>query len=112
MLFENILFYLLVSPLIGVLLLSILPSREKDLLKLIALISIVSTVISTFYYIRILKVIFFENVLVGKLFYPTKSKDNIVRSILFFLMLFLFISPVLINFSSYKITLFLSKNFY
>ena len=37
MLFENILFYLLVSPLIGVLLLSILPSREKDLLKLIAL---------------------------------------------------------------------------
>ena len=37
MLFENILFYLLVSPLIGVLLLSILPSREEDVVKLIAL---------------------------------------------------------------------------
>lgn len=102
-----------IPPMVGFLAkVSIFLTLTEASMYFIAVISIVSSVISTFYYIRILKVIFFENVLVGKLFYPTKSKDNIVRSILFFLMLFLFISPVLINFSSYKITLFLSKNFY
>lgn len=78
----------------------------------IALISIVSTVISTFYYIRILKVIFFENILVGKLFYPINSRDTIIRSVLFFLLIFLFICPGLISLVSYKTTLFLNKTFY
>lgn len=78
----------------------------------IAVLSIVSTVISTFYYIRILKVIFFENILVGKLFYPITSKDTIVRCVLFFLLIFLFICPNLISLISYKTTLFLNSNFY
>jgi hypothetical protein len=81
-------------------------------LYFIALISIVSTVISTFYYIRILKTIFFENLLVGKLFYPIYSKNIIICNFLFLLLLFLFVSPEFISFYSYKTTLYLNKTFY
>jgi len=81
-------------------------------LYFVALISILATVISTFYYIRILKIIFFESVLVGKLFHPINSKNIIVCNLLFFLLLFLFISPGFISLLSYKTTLFLNKTFY
>jgi NADH:ubiquinone oxidoreductase subunit 2 (subunit N) len=81
-------------------------------LYFVALVSIVSTVISTFYYIRILKIIFFENLLIGKLFHSINSKNIIVYNILFFLLVFLFISPGLISLLSYKTTLFLNKSFY
>lgn len=81
-------------------------------LYFVALISIISTVISTFYYIRILKIIFFENILVGKLFHPINSKIIIVCNILFFLLIFLFISPGFTSLFSYKTTLFLNKTFY
>lgn len=70
------------------------------------------SVISTFYYIRILKIIFFENLIVGKLFYPINSKINIISSFLFFLMIFLFINPLCLDLFTYKIVLFLSKSFY
>lgn len=78
----------------------------------IAFINIVASVVSTFYYIRIIKIIFFEKVLVGKLLYPINSKITIVQSLLFFSILFIFINPTLINLFSYKTILFLSKNFY
>ena len=87
-------------------------SLTTSSLYFVALISIVSTVISTFYYIRILKIIFFENILVGKLFYPINSKIIIVCNILFFLLIFLFISPGFTSLFSYKTTLFLNKTFY
>lgn len=87
-------------------------SLTTSSLYFIALISILATVISTFYYIRILKIIFFESILVGKLFYPINSKNIIVCNFLFFLLLFLFISPELISLFSYKTTLFLNKTFY
>ena len=80
-------------------------------MNFIACISIVTSVISTFYYIRILKVIFFENMLIGKLFYPIDSRINIIRGFLFFLMVFFFVSPLIMDFFSYKIILFLNKNF-
>ena len=35
----------------------------------VALISVLCSIISTFYYIRIIKVLYFENFLVGKLYY-------------------------------------------
>ena len=102
-----------IPPMVGFLAkVSIFLSLTEASMYCIALISILASVISTFFYIRVLKVIFFENVLVGKLFYPTNSKDNIIRSLLFFLLLFLFISPVLPSFFAYKTTLFLNKNFY
>lgn len=102
-----------IPPMVGFLAkVSIFLSLTEASMYCVALISILASVISTFFYIRILKVIFFENVLVGKLFYPTNSKDNIIRSFLFFLLLFLFISPTLLSFFTYKTTLFLNKNFY
>lgn len=102
-----------IPPMVGFLAkVSIFLSLTEASMYFIALISILASVISTFFYLRILKVIFFENILVGKLFYPTNSKDNIIRSLLFFLIIFLFISPVLPNFLAYKTTLFLNKNFY
>lgn len=102
-----------IPPMVGFLAkVSIFLSLTEASMYSIALISILASVISTFFYIRILKVIFFENVLVGKLFYPTTSKDNIIRSLLFFSVLFLFISPTLPSFFAYKTTLYFNKNFY
>jgi NADH-quinone oxidoreductase subunit N len=42
---------------------------------LISLISILCSVASTFYYIRVIKVLYFENILVGKLYFPISTKN-------------------------------------
>ena len=77
-----------------------------------SLINILFSVIATFYYIRIIKIIFFENLLVGKLYNTISTKKTFIINILIFLLLFLFISPMLLYFYSYKVTLFLNKAFY
>jgi len=59
----------------------------------IALISILCSVISTFYYIRIIKVLYFENLLVGKLYYPIQVNKTVILGILIFLLIFLFLNP-------------------
>jgi NADH-quinone oxidoreductase subunit N len=59
----------------------------------LALFSIVCSVISTFYYIRIIKILYFENLLVGKLYYPIKNTKTIFLSFLIFLTLYFFIRP-------------------
>ena len=102
-----------IPPMVGFIAkISIFLSLTETSMNCIALISILASVVSTFFYLRILKVIFFENILIGKLFFPTNSKDSIIRSLLFFLILFLFINPILPNLFSYKTSLFLNKNFY
>lgn len=75
----------------------------------VTIISILCSVISTFYYIRILKIIFFESSITGKLYYPIKSHISIIIVCLFYFLLFLFINPTLIYLFSYKITLLLSS---
>lgn len=58
---------------------------------LFAASSILISVLSTFYYLRIVKVIFFENGETGKLYYPVRSsKSLIITSCSFFLILFFF----------------------
>lgn len=59
----------------------------------IALISILCSIISTFYYIRIIKVLYFENLLVGKLYYPIELNKVILLGILILLLIFLFVNP-------------------
>lgn len=59
----------------------------------LALLSILCSVISTFYYIRIVKVLYFEKVLVGKLYYPVQTKKTVLLSFLVFLILYFFINP-------------------
>ena len=71
----------------------------------VALVSIVFSVVSTFYYIRLIKVLYFENVLVGKLYYPINKGKTIILSILIFSLIFLFINPTLLYLFSYKVVL-------
>ena len=71
----------------------------------IALVSILCSVIATFYYIRIIKVLFFENCLVGKLYYPISTQRSILLVSLFYLTLFLFCNPKLLFLFSYKMSL-------
>ena len=70
----------------------------------IAAASILCSVISTFYYIRILKIMYFENVLVGKLYYPINSNISILIVGLFYSLLFLFINPTLFYLFVYKMS--------
>lgn len=60
---------------------------------IIALFSVICSVVSTFYYIRIIKILYFENFLSGKLYYPITTNKTILFSISIFCLLFLFINP-------------------
>lgn len=76
------------------------------------IINILFSVIATFYYLRITKIIFFENTLVGNLYETINSKKTFLINIISFALLGLFISPMFLYLASYKITLFLNKTFY
>ena len=77
-----------------------------------SVINILFSVIATFYYLRIIKIIFFENLLVGNLYVTMSSKKTFLINLLSFMLIFLFISPMFLYLYSYKITLFLNKSFY
>jgi NADH-quinone oxidoreductase subunit N len=68
-----------------------------------ALTSAVFSVIATFYYIRVIKVLYFENLLVGKLYYPIKSSNTVILSFLIFLLLILFINPSILYIWAHKL---------
>ena len=68
----------------------------------VALLAVLCSVVSTFYYIRIIKILYFENLLVGKLYYPLISSKTILFSILIFSLLFLFVNPTLLYLIVYK----------
>lgn len=71
----------------------------------VALISVLCSVISTFYYIRIIKILYFESILVGKLYYPINSTKTIILSFLIFLLVFFFLNPSIIYLINYKVIL-------
>lgn len=71
----------------------------------IALISIVFSVISTFFYLRIVKILFFEPVLVGRLYYPIKTQKALIVALFLYLFIFLFINPSMLYLISHKISL-------
>lgn len=60
---------------------------------LIAVVGILFSVISTFYYLRFIKIIFFENNNVGKLYYPVTSKKSFLISLFSISLILLFITP-------------------
>jgi NADH-quinone oxidoreductase subunit N len=72
---------------------------------LAALVSILFSVVSTFYYIRIIKVLYFEKLIVGKLYYPINTKKTVLFSMLIFSIIFLFISPTLLYILNDKVAL-------
>ena len=69
---------------------------------LVAAVSILFSVISTFYYIRLIKILYFENVLVGKLYQPISTKKSIIISILFLSLIVLSMDPAIIYLFFYK----------
>jgi NADH-quinone oxidoreductase subunit N len=69
----------------------------------VAFISILCSIAATFYYIRIIKVLYFENLLVGKLYYPIcKSKTFLLSTLVFFLIYF-FLNPTALYLLSYVV---------
>lgn len=75
---------------------------------IIALLSILFSVVSTFYYIRVIKVLYFENTLVGKLYYSIDDNITLILSLLVFSLVFLFLNPTYLYLLNYKIILFLT----
>ena len=93
-------------PMIGFLVkINIFLSSMESAMYFVALISILCSVVATFYYIRIIKVLFFEKVLVGHLYYPLNTQKSFLIVGLFFSLLFLFINPSMLFLFSYKLSL-------
>lgn len=69
---------------------------------LLALLAILCSVVSTFYYLRIIKLLYFENLLIGKLYYPLTSSKTILFSFLILSLVFLFINPTFLYLIVYK----------
>jgi NADH:ubiquinone oxidoreductase subunit 2 (subunit N) len=67
------------------------------------MLSAVLSVVATFYYIRIIKVLCFENLLIGKLYYPLNTSKALILSLLILSLLLLFLNPSLLYLLSYKI---------
>lgn len=71
-----------------------------------ALISVFCSVISTFYYVRIIKILYFENCFVGKLYHPIKTTKIIILCVLGLLLIYLFFNPNILYLINCKIILF------
>ena len=70
----------------------------KSSAYLVALICILFSVASTFYYIRIIKILYFENLLVGKLYENISTKKSLLISLLALSLIVLCIDPCIIYF--------------
>lgn len=71
----------------------------------VALFSMVFSVISTFFYLRVVKILFFEPVIAGKLYHPITSVRVVFVVLLFYSFLFLFINPSMLYLVSHKMSL-------
>jgi len=86
-----------IPPLVGFLIkLGVFSVVIKSSAYLISLVSILLTVISTFYYIRLIKVLYFENILVGKLYLPITTNKALLIAVLSFSLVILCLDPTLI----------------
>ena len=72
---------------------------------LMAGFSILFSVISTFYYIRLIKILYFENILVGKLYLPITTQKSLLISILALLLVILCLDPAITYLLFYKAAL-------
>lgn len=72
-----------------------------------AVVGILISVISTFYYLRMIKVVYFEKLYFLRLYLPVSYETAILTSSIFISFLFLFLNPNLITLLCYKMSLFL-----
>jgi NADH-quinone oxidoreductase subunit N len=70
----------------------------------LAIIGILSSVISTFYYIRIIKIMYFEKTKTEEAYEDISEITSLITGISLFLLIFLFVNPTLLNLISYKMT--------
>lgn len=77
----------------------------KSSAYLVAVLSILFSVISTFYYIRLIKILYFENTLVGKLYMPITTQKALLISILAISLIVLCVDPMIVYLLFYKATL-------
>jgi NADH:ubiquinone oxidoreductase subunit 2 (subunit N) len=77
----------------------------KSSAYLIAVLSILFSVISTFYYIRLVKILYFENILVGKLYVPITTQKALIISMLALSLIVLCIDPMIAYLLFYKAVL-------
>jgi NADH:ubiquinone oxidoreductase subunit 2 (subunit N) len=71
----------------------------------IAVLTILCSVVSTFYYVRLIKVLYFENLLVGKL-YAFQPDNSLIFCFSVFALSFLFFNPTLLYLIIHKMILF------
>jgi len=96
-----------IPPMVGfVAKISVFLTVIKSSAYLIAVLSILLSVISTFYYIRLIKILYFENVLVGRLYLPISTKKALLTTLLALSLILLAIDPMLIYCLFYKAILF------
>merc|ERR1712032_522622 len=85
-----------IPPLVGFLIkLGVFSVVVNSSAYLISLVSIVLTVISTFYYIRLIKILYFENTLVGKLYMPINTQKSLLIAVLSLSLIILCMDPML-----------------
>ena len=95
-----------IPPMIGFLAkLNIFSVTVKKNMYFIAFFSIMFSVVSTFFYLRIVKILFFEPRLVGKLYFPITSRNVTIVVIFFYFFLFLFINPSMLYLITHKMSL-------
>lgn len=93
-------------PLIGFFVkLNIFISTIETSMYFAASIAILCSVISTFYYIRIIKILYFEKGLMGNLYYPISYQNALIIGVCFFFFIFFFLIPNLFYLFCYKMCL-------
>jgi hypothetical protein len=76
----------------------------ENKLYIVSIISVLFSVISTFFYLRLIKIMYFEPLLVGRLYYPINSSEVFVIIALFLSLIFFFVNPTLLYLLAYKIS--------
>ena len=95
-----------IPPLVGFLIkVGVFSVAVKSSAYLVSVVSIILSVISTFYYIRLIKVLYFENTLVGKLYVPITTQKALLIAILALSLIVLCLDPMAIYLLFYKATL-------
>lgn len=74
----------------------------KSSAYLISVFNFIFSVISTFYYIRLIKILYFENTLIGKLYIPISTQKALLISVLALLLIILCLDPNILYLFFYK----------
>ena len=69
---------------------------------IVSIIGIMSSVISTFYYIRVIKILYFEKSLSWNFYRSMNQNKSLLLGISLFIFIFIFINPNLLNLYTYK----------